>query len=171
MIYENGYNILELAIDFTGGITYVPSVFVVNDFNSGMLRFSISQDITDKRIFVSFKMNDDTSYVLEATILDSKSAEIILPTGVLSVEGKVNCQIALYDIGASRLTNAIGFYYLVVNDLSDAAVTPSDNVPILLELITDVENLETSITESEGLRVIAEGLRVTAESLRVTPKD
>jgi hypothetical protein len=158
---------IYMSIDFNKQVSYSPQTFVKNDYNSIKFNFNTSQNITDKRVFVAFEMSDGTKYLEECTVESSTLATLELPTGVLSVEGEVIAQVALYDGTASRLTAPVQFKYTVSEDLSDEAVTPSDNVPILTQLITDVETLESEIEAAEALRASAENTRESNEDTRI----
>jgi len=148
----------NITVDFDKGTNYQPLTFVEGDVGSCSLTFKIIQTITGLRVFVNFEMSDKTTYIEEATVTDANTAVLILPSGVLSVAGIVNCQVALYG-ATERLTNAVGFYYTVSADLSDGAIEASDNYPILTQLIADCNKIK----DVEALRVIAETNRVDAE--------
>lgn len=129
-----------LNVDFNKGISYTPKTFVAGDYQTCELLFNTKQDISGLDMRVSFKLPNDTYAIHSATIISSNQGNIILPTGVL-LEGRVDCQVALYD-GTKRLTNSVEFYYKVSGDYSDTAVATSDNYPILTQLIEDVEAIE-----------------------------
>jgi hypothetical protein len=131
--------IFELNVDFNKAVTFRPISFVKGDHGSCMLRMNIVQDITGLRIFVAFELANGTKYLHEATA-GSEVAELILPSGVLAVAGKVNCQVALYDV-ENRLTNPVGFNFMVTSDLADEAIEATDQVPVLTQLITDAQNM------------------------------
>ena len=141
-----------LTVDFDKGVSYRPMRFVAGDHESCSITFTTVQDIEDLRVFVTFAMSDGTPYIEEATVTDANTAVLELPSGVLSVVGQVNCQVAVYGT-TERLTNAVGFYYQVEADLADEAISASDQYPILTQLITDCG----AINDAEALRVIAEG--------------
>ena len=153
----------NLMIDFDKSIKYNSISFVKGDFNTCRITFDVVQELTNLKMFVVFKMSDNTTYILEATIIDTNSAILVLPSGVLSVEGYVNCQVSLHDeVTLARLTNAVSFYYNVESDYSEDAIEASDTTPILTQLLAD--NL--LIEDAEGLRVTAESNRVIAETTR-----
>lgn len=129
-----------LNVDFNKGISYTPKTFVVGDYQTCELVFNTKQDISGLDLRVSFKLPDDTYAIHSATIESANQASLILPTGVL-IEGKVDCQVALYE-ETKRLTNSVEFYYKVSGDFSETAVEASDNYPILTQLIEDVEAIE-----------------------------
>lgn len=138
----------NLKVDFDKSVSYKLATFVKGDYASCRMLFTTVQDMTKLRLFVAFKMPDDTAYLLEATVLTSTTAELVLPSGVLSQTGRVDCQVALHDTDA-RLTNAVGFYYMVNDDLQTGAIEASDNLPILTQLIADVEEIiDTVMTKT-----------------------
>ena len=161
-----------LAIDFSKGIIYRPMQFVEGDAGSSAITFNVAQDITDTRVFVTFLLSDNSTLLLEAFPTDEHTAYLELPSDVLGVAGRVDCQVALYGY-EGRLTNAVSFYYMVVADLSSGVIQASDKLPILTQLITDCD----AIKDEEALRVIAEGFaeprsgRVGAELDRVDAED
>jgi hypothetical protein len=146
-----------LTVDFDKGIKYPAMRFVKGDSQSCAFNFSIVQDITDLSLVVTFKLPDETPYIQGAEIKGPHEAYLMLPSDVLSQVGKVLCQIAIHNDG--RLTNAVPFSYLVVEDFAEGAVEASDNLPILTQLITECND----IIEAEELRVLAEALRVENE--------
>ena len=162
-------------MDFDKGVSYRPMRFVAGDSGSCEITFTTVQDIDGLRVFVTFVMSDGTNYIHEASVSDANTATLVLPSGVLSVAGQVNCQVAVHD-DSGRLTNAVGFYYTVSEDLAEGAIEASDQYPILTQLITDCEG----IGDAEALRAIAEGAadprsgrvgeelnRVDAEAIRL----
>lgn len=166
----------NLNLDFTKSIAYKKMAFVEDDYGASTITFISAQALTGRILQVVFKFADDTYAILrsdDATpyieIIDANTAVLSLPTGVLDVVGRVECQVALYNGTESRLTTAVCFYYTVVDDLSTDAAVASDNYPILTQLIIDCEAIEAA----EELRVIAEGAadprsgRVGAELDRV----
>lgn len=157
MIYKD----FVIAIDFNNGTYYKPIAFVKADTNSSRILFNVTQDLADLRLFVNFELSDGTVYIEEATILTTNTASLVLPSGVLSVAGMVQCQAALHNL-TGRLTNAVAFYYTVTKDLAEGAIEASDNLPILTQLIADCE----TIKDAEALRVVAETSRVDEENLR-----
>ena len=147
-----------LTVDFDKGIKYPAMRFVKGDSQSCAFNFSIVQDITDLSLVVTFKLPDETPYIQGAEIKGPHEAYLMLPSDVLSQVGKVLCQVAIHNDG--RLTNAVPFSYLVVEDFAeDGVIEASDNLPILAQLITECMD----IIEAEELRVLAEALRVENE--------
>ncbi len=166
----------NLNLDFTKSIAYKKMAFVEDDYGASTITFISAQTLTGLILQVAFKFADDTYAILRSDdakpyieIIDANTAVLSLPTGVLDVVGRVECQVALYNGTESRLTTAVCFYYTVVDDLSTDAAVASDNYPILTQLIIDCEAIEAA----EELRVIAEGAadprsgRVGAELDRV----
>lgn len=141
MIYKDW----SLNIDFDRTVYYKPMSFVKGDLNSSRMLLNVAQDMTGLRLFVNFEMSNGTTYIEEATILTSTTASLILPSGVLSVAGMVQCQVALHDL-TGRLTNAVGFYYTVADDLADGAIEASDQYPILTQLIADCNAFMNNVT-------------------------
>jgi hypothetical protein len=131
--------IISLTVDFQKAVKYTPEKIVKGDYSGVVMEFDIVQDITDHTVRVAFETADGTNYLLDCVNVDGK-AVLELPSGVLSVIGVVNCQIAVYDLD-SRLTNPMGFYFFVVDDLSDGAISASDDVPILMDLIAQVNDI------------------------------
>ena len=97
-----------LTVDFDKSVYYKPMSFVAGDHGSCAITFTTGQDIDGLRVFVTFVMSDGTNYIHEATVSDANTAVLELPSGVLSVAGQVNCQVAVHD-DSGRLTNAVEF--------------------------------------------------------------
>ena len=83
-------------------------------------------------------------------------ASVILPNSILSSVGSVNCQVAVYALD-SRLTDPVGFYFLVVDDLSELTIETSDNVPILTDLIQQVSGI-IDVFEGATWEIFNEGV-------------
>jgi len=153
-----------LTVNFDKGIKYPAMRFVKGDSQSCAFNFSIVQDITDLSLVVTFKLPDETSYIQGAEIKGPHEAYLMLPSDVLSQVGKVLCQVAIHNDG--RLTNAVPFSYLVVEDFAEGGgIEASDNLPILTQLITECSD----IIEAEELRALAEALRVENEGAADPP--
>ena len=131
---------IDFKVDFQKAIRYTPEKIVKGDYSSIVFRFTTEQDISDHTLRVAFELEDGSNFLLDAVNEDSNTALLEIPTGVLSLIGTVNCQVSLYD-NDSRLTNPVGFYFFVVDDFSDGAIEASDNVPILTDLIQQVNTI------------------------------
>jgi hypothetical protein len=157
--------VFELDVDFEKSVTYRPISFVKGDHGSCKLMINISQDITGLRIFVAFELSDGTKLLHEAAA-GNEVAELILPSGVLSVAGRVNCQVAIYSdpTAEDRLTNPVGFYFTVAEDLAEEAVAATDQVPVLTQLITDAHNMLDQFTYLEGVAADTEQAKIDAQT-------
>lgn len=129
----------KLEVDFSKGVRYRLASFVKGDTGYCSIILEIAQTLTDERVFVTFELPSGSRYILEAE-KDGNTATLLLPSGVLSEAGKVNCQVALHS-PTGRLTNPVGFYYRVVDDLSQGAVEASDQYPILTQLIENCREI------------------------------
>ena len=135
---------LLLQVDFEKSIQYRPTTFVKGDTNSCQIKAITKQDITEKLLAVSFRQTGQDSIVIDMETTDPHTATLTLPTDVLSVEGRVDCQVAMY-AEDFRLTNSADFYYMVSEDLADEAVSEvEDRVPILTSLINDVLDIKNN---------------------------
>lgn len=159
--------VFNLEVDFYNAVRYIPARFVKGDNNCYKINLTIVQDITDKIVVISFQLPDNSpSIKISANIIDAHTAELILPTDVLSKEGEVYCQVALYT-ETSRITNPVQFYYRVAKDLAADAITDiDDRVPILTELINDVlslrdwvESIEFKVIDSDLIMEVSEWLK------------
>jgi|GEM_PF-3277952 len=153
----------ELKVDFDRSVSYKPVTFIKGDHGSCMISMDCSQDLTGHRVFVAFELSDGSKFLHEGTVTGASTAELLLPSGVLAVAGRVECQVAVY-VGESRLTNAVSFVYTVSEDLADEAIAATDKVPVLTGLITDAQNMLDQFTYLEGVAADTEQAKVDAQS-------
>lgn len=112
------------------------SELVQNDYNSTKLKFAF--DKNGSRFLFKLKYPDNTVYVDEIV-----NNELILGAGVLNQSGYYQYEISMYDTD-NRLTDyAIGQIY-VRNEVvsTDEIVEPDDRVPILDNLINEVNSID-----------------------------
>ena len=159
--------IFNLHLDFDKRVQYTPETFVKGDLNSAEMRFSTSQSLDGLRLVITVKVPGASApYIADAHKIDNYTAKLSISPGMLAQEGNVNCQAAIYKEGF-RLTNPVQFYYRVDTDLSENAVIDDDDrLPILTQLITEVNNALSDMEESELLRNEAEVGRIDAENDR-----
>lgn len=130
---------LLVNVDFNNGCQYRYKNFVQNDSESCQITIISVQDLTDKTVILNAKLPDDTAYVIEMTVVDSETAELIIPTDILSQVGVVKCQVAIHE-GTTRLTSWSGFSYKVVEDISDGASSEiEDRLPYITQLTAELE--------------------------------
>jgi hypothetical protein len=127
-----------------------------------MISIISTQELTGHRIFIAFELTDGSKHVHEGTVTGANTAELLLPSGVMAVAGRVECQVAIYE-GEDRLTNPVGFYYSVTDDLADEAIVATDQVPILTQLITDAQNMLDQFTYLEGVAADTEQAKTDAQ--------
>ena len=127
----NEYNI---KVNFDNNSIYSElKNLVKTDYNSTKLKFTF--DKTGQRTLFKLLYPDETCYVDEIT-----NNILILPAGVLCQNGNYFYEISLYDEN-SKLTNYATGEFFVRNELvdTDEVIEPDDRVPILDELINDVD--------------------------------
>ena len=121
---------------------------VENDYNSTKLNFKF--DI-DERIVLKILYPDGTI----AYVNDIVNNEYVFQEGLLSQDGEYQMELAAYD-GTGRLTNyeTMAFYVRPELVSTDEIVEPDDRVPILDNLINEVENLDLDATKSDDIATI-----------------
>lgn len=156
-----------IKVDFYNQIKYTPFKIVSGDVGSVVLEIESEQSLIGYNIFCTFKLPDDTFYTQEASIDSEYFASLFLQGGILSQQGDVEVQVGLYDTDY-RLTAAMSFYFTVLEDFAETAIENDDRLPILTQLITDVEALEDNVETAEAARVAAEDQRELNEDSRTS---
>jgi len=131
--------ILNLTVDFTKQRKYIEPSFVKGDTEC-YINVTTVQDITNSTVIIAFEDSANNTFLDDCTNTGANTCELNLKSDVLQTEGRVECQIAIYE-DEQRLTNVVSFFYTVIKDISDKAVQASDNLPILTKLITEVQEL------------------------------
>lgn len=115
---------------------------VQNDYNSTKLKFTF-----DKEGRVLFKMlyPDKTKYITQI-----ENNELIFGAGILNQKGTYEVEVALYTEDG-RLTDYATKPFEVRGELvnTDELVEPDDRVPVLDQLINDVDKIKTSAENGE----------------------
>ena len=116
---------------------------VQNDYNSIKLNFTF--DKIESRVLFKLKYPDDTEYVDEIV-----NNELVFGEGILNQSGYYKYEISLYGTDSKLTDYAIGEFY-VRNELidTDEIVVPDDRVPVLDNLINEVDNLNL-VANKEG---------------------
>lgn len=109
---------------------------VQNDYNTTKLKFKFDNE-ENRVVFKMLYPDGETSYITQIT-----DDELIFGPGILSQSGTYEVEISLYTEDG-RLTSYATMEFYVRNELfdSDEPVEPDDRVPILDQLITDVNTL------------------------------
>lgn len=115
---------------------------VQNDYNSIKLNFTF--DKTGSRVLFKLKYPDDTEYIDEIV-----NNELIFGQGILNQSGYYKYEISLYGSDSKLTDYAIGEFY-VRNELinTDEIVIPDDRVPVLDNLINEVDNIDIDVSKS-----------------------
>ena len=115
---------------------------VENDYNSTKLNFTF--DTTNRVVLKMLYPDNTVAYVDD--IVDNM---FVFPPGLLSQDGEYQIELASYD-GDGRLTDyeTMSFYVRPELVSTDEIVEPDDRVPILDELINEVEQLNIDANKS-----------------------
>lgn len=121
---------------------------VENDYNSTTLKFKFD---TDERVVLKMLYPDETV----AYVNDIVNNEFTFGPGLLSQDGQYKMELTAYD-GSGRLTNYATMDFYVRPELvsTDEIVEPDDRVPILDNLINEVENIDIDAAKEDGIATI-----------------
>ena len=140
----------NINVNFKEGTIETDFVELVqNDFNSTTFNFKF--DDTGERILFKMKYPDgETEYVNQ--IYDNT---IVLGPGLLSQDGMYQIEISLYK-NSGRLTAYATMEFYVRQELidTDELVEVDDRVPILDELITEVDNIDVDAVKVDDIATI-----------------
>lgn len=127
---------------------------VQNDYNSTLLDFKF--DTTDRVVIKILYPDGETAYIDDVT--DNR---VLLSEGMLSQEGTYQIELSAYNNGG-KLTNyaTMSFYARPELINTDEIVEPDDRIPILDNLITEVENIDVSAEKID-----------TTTTITITKKD
>lgn len=139
----------EIKVNFKDGT--IDSDFmelVENDYNSTTLNFKF--DINERVVLKILYPDKTIAYVND--IVDNK---YVFEPGLLTQEGNYEMELAAYD-GTGRLTNYATMRFYVRPELisTDEIVEPDDRVPILDNLINEVDNINISATKEDDVATI-----------------
>lgn len=121
---------------------------VQNDYNSTKLHFIFD---TDNRVVMKMLYPDNTTQYI--TQIDND--ELLLGPGVLSQDGTYQMELSSYS-DTGRLTAYATMEFYVRKELvdSDELVEPDDRVPVLDNLINEVNTLDVTATKSDDIATI-----------------
>ena len=132
----------NIDVSFTNGTINTDLIELVqNDYNSTTFNFKFD---TNTRVVMKMLYPDnETLYI---TQIDNNT--LTLGVGILSQEGLYQIELASY-ANNGRLTalNTMSFYVRKELINTDEAVEPDDRIPILDELITEVDNINIDATK------------------------
>ena len=125
---------------------------------------SVPYDCTGKKINIVYEyINEDGSTELSPEYLcdvNNNKIKFIIPNKPLMNTGIVTAQIKIYDLNASSLLNSALFKFEVLRSLGIGDENNINNdIPILIKLIKDVENLDKTLKENENARLQSELVR------------
>lgn len=121
---------------------------VQNDYNS--TKFNFTFDVDTRIVFKMLYPDGTTMY-----ITDVKDNTLVFGRGILSQEGTYQIELSSYS-DDGRLTDYSTMEFYVRQELiaTDEVVQPDDRVPILDNLITEVDNINVSATKSDDIATI-----------------
>lgn len=121
---------------------------VENDYNSTKLNFKFD---TKERVVLKMLYPDKTI----AYVNDITNNEYIFEPGLLSQDGEYEMEFAAYSEDG-RLTNYATMSFYVRPELvsTDEIVEPDDRVPVLDNLINEVENIDITATKEDDVATI-----------------
>lgn len=133
----NEYNI---NVNFKEGSIDTDFIGLVqNDYNSTLLNFKF--DTTDRVVIKILYPDGETAYIDD--VINNK---VLLSEGMLSQEGTYQIELSAYNNYSGKLTDyaTMSFYARPELINTDEIVEPDDRIPILDNLITEVENIDVS---------------------------
>lgn len=121
---------------------------VQNDYNTTTLKFKFDTD--NRVVFKMLYPDNETEYVV-----DIEDNQLILGPGILSQDGLYRVELASYPTDG-RVTAYATMEFYVRKELvnTDEIVEPDDRVPILDNLINEVDNINISATKEDDVATI-----------------
>lgn len=121
---------------------------VQNDYNSTTLHFIFD---TDNRVVMKMLYPDKTTQY----ITQINNNELTLGPGVLSQEGTYEMELSSYS-DTGRLTAYATMEFYVRSELidTDEIIEPDDRVPVLDELINEVNSMDITASKSDDIATI-----------------
>lgn len=121
---------------------------VQNDYNSTKLNFIFD---TDDRVVMKMLYPDNTTQY----ITQINNNELLLGPGVLSQDGTYQMELSSYS-DTGRLTAYATMEFYVRQELvdTDEIVEPDDRVPVLDNLITEVNNINITMNKVDDVATI-----------------
>ncbi|NLI05386.1 MAG: hypothetical protein GX483_09030 [Actinomycetaceae bacterium] len=121
-------------------------------------------DVSTYNVLVVYEFTDENGVVqatpeYSCTSLGSNKVRFNIPNAPLVHTGIVDTQLKIYDVGTQAILNSATFKFEVLRTIG-AGTAENDDIPILLQLISQVEELNNNVTQAEESRVNAENLRV-----------
>ncbi|MCF8012460.1 MAG: BppU family phage baseplate upper protein [Clostridiales bacterium] len=163
----------QLEIDVMDQTPQHMGRLVKTDFGGNILNLRLTKngkiyDLSEANT-VTFVVRYNNEYLsmINGTIIDATNGHVSLdmPDVCVSYTGLYEMEVQI-KVAGTQVTSAI-FMYDVRGDLTDGADPSLDpEYPILVQLINDVEQLESNITAAESDRVTAENTRESNETTR-----
>ena len=132
--------------------TEIPEL-VQYDNNSGMFVFDFFNlgrrvDTTGYTIVLNFLLPNNTliTRMVEPKNIQASRAVFYTPTSILTHAGMVEANITLFKEGIN-VTSPIRFKFLVQEGIESESISTSEDIPILQQLIGQVEEVKTSANE------------------------
>ena len=132
--------------------TEIPEL-VQYDNNSGMFVFDFFNlgrrvDTTGYTIILNFLLPNNSliTRMVEPKNIQASRAVFYTPTSILAYAGMVEANITLFKEGIN-VTSPIRFKFLVQEGIESESISTSEDIPILQQLIGQVEEVKTSANE------------------------
>ena len=132
--------------------TEIPEL-VQYDSNSGMFVFDFFNlgrrvDTTGYTIVLNFLLPNNSliTRMVEPKNIQASRAVFYTPTSILTHAGMVEANITLFKEGIN-VTSPIRFKFLVQEGIESESISTSEDIPILQQLIGQVEEVKTSANE------------------------
>ena len=132
--------------------TEIPEL-VQYDNNSGMFVFDFFNlgrrvDTTGYTIILNFLLPNNSliTRMVEPKNIQASRAVFYTPTSILTHAGMVEANITLFKEGIN-VTSPIRFKFLVQEGIESESISTSEDIPILQQLIGQVEEVKTSANE------------------------
>lgn len=97
--------------------------------------------------------------------------EFSLTSQVVSLPGKVNATVELFEADGDRITTSQFIFEVIDEIFNEGEIESASEYGTLNVLISDVNTLNTDITDAEITRTTSESMRITSESTRVVSEN
>lgn len=140
----------NIKVNFLDGTIDCDEILLVqNDYNS--TKFNFKYDANEGTVALKMLYPDgETAYITDVT-----NGEFILSPGLLSQDGEYQIELSAYS-NDGKLTgySIMNFYARPELIDTDEIVEPDDRVPILDDLITQVDNININVTKADSIATI-----------------
>ena len=136
-------------------------------------------DITGCQVRMYCVRHDEATRSLDGSIEGKNVATATLDKACYEKEGELKCTLCVED--GDIVLSAVRVFLLIGEKITDSIVDPSKVIPMLTELLNEIQNMReataetvrtnNTVSQNEAERVTAENARVAAENSRVTAEN